>query len=289
MRPANAATRDNLRRRRWRSRLMLTATAVATALILAPLFLILYYVGREGATALNLAFFTQTPKPVGMMGGGMANAIVGTLELLAVAIVVGVPLGLAGGLYVAEFRHERFTTAVRFAADVLNGTPTIVIGLFVYALVVVPMRRFSALAGGLALALILIPVALRGAEEVLRAVPRGYRDAALALGATRWRMMAGVVLPAARVGLVSSALLGVARIAGETAPLLFTAFNNSLWSAYIDQPIASLTVQIYDYAISPYASWHAQAWAGSLTLIAIIVGIGAIARLTFGRRRGGVA
>ncbi|HZT73001.1 MAG TPA: phosphate ABC transporter permease PstA [Terriglobales bacterium] len=289
MTPAPAADRRRLRRRHWRSRFMLALTAAATALILAPLFLILYYVAREGAAALTPAFFLQTPRPVGMPGGGMANAIGGTLELLAIAILAGVPLGLIGGIYVAEFRRERFASGVRFAADVLNGTPTIVVGLFIYAVVVVPMRRFSALAGGLALAVIMIPVVLRAAEEVLRGVPKGYRDAALALGASRWRMVAGVVLPSARVGLVSGALLGVARVAGETAPLLFTAFNNSFWSGYIDQPISSLTVQIYDYAISPYASWHAQAWAASLTLIAIIVGIGAAARLTFARRRKGMA
>lgn len=286
--PAYAARASaGLRARKLRGNVMLTLTAAATAAILLPLFLILYYVARAGATALNGAFFLRAPRPVGMAGGGMGNAVVGTLELLALALVVGIPLGVAGGLYVAEFGRERFATAVRFCADVLNGTPTIVVGLFIYGLVVVPMREFSAVAGALALAIILIPVVLRAAEEVIRLVPPGYRQAALALGASRWQAARTVVLPAARVGLVGGALLGLARIAGETAPLLFTAFNNSHWSGYLNRPIASLTVQIYDYAISPYAAWHAQAWAAALTLIAIIVALGAIARLVVGRPGGG--
>ena len=269
----------NIRFRKIRNQLMLSLTGVCTLVVLLPLFFILYYVFHQGVQALNPSFFTQTPVPPGETGGGMGNAIVGTLELMGMAIVVGIPLGIAGGIYVAEFAHEKFTTVVRFCADVLNGIPTIVTGMFIYTLVVVPMRRFSGLAGGLALAIILIPVVVRTTEEVLRTVPRSYREAAMALGANRWRTTWDVVLRAGRAGLISGALLGIARIAGETAPLLFTAFNNSYWSTRLDQPVASLTVQIYNYATGPYNDWHAQAWAGALTLITLIVGMNLIARI----------
>lgn len=269
----------NLVFRKVRNRVMLTLTGICTLIVLLPLFFILYYVVSHGVRALNAAFFTQLPAPPGEAGGGMGNAILGTLELMAMAMIVGIPLGMAGGVYIAEFATERFTTVVRFCADVLNGIPTIVTGMFIYALVVVPMKRFSAIAGALALAIILIPVVVRTTEEVLRTVPKSYREAALALGANRWRTTWDVVLKAGRAGLISGALLGVARIAGETAPLLFTAFNNAFWPRYIDQPIASLTVQIFDYAIAPYNSWHEQAWAGALTLIAIIISMNLIARI----------
>lgn len=269
----------NIGFRKMRNRVMLTLTGVCTLIILLPLFFILYYVVSHGMRALNFAFFTQLPAPPGETGGGMSNAILGTLELMAMAMIVGIPMGMAGGIYVAEFATERFTTAVRFSADVLNGIPTIVTGMFIYALVVVPMKRFSGIAGALALAIILIPVVLRTTEEVLRTVPKSYREAALALGANRWSTTWDVVLKAGRAGLISGALLGVARIAGETAPLLFTSFNNAFWSTHIDQPTASLTVQIFDYAIAPYDSWHEQAWAGALTLIAIIVSMNLIARV----------
>lgn len=269
----------NLVFRKVRNRVMLTLTGICTVIVLLPLFFILYYVISHGVRALNTAFFTQLPAPPGETGGGMGNAILGTLELMGMAMAVGIPLGMAGGIYIAEFATERFTTVVRFCADVLNGIPTIVTGMFIYALVVVPMRRFSAIAGALALAIILIPVVVRTTEEVLRTVPRSYREAALALGANHWRTTWDVVLKAGRAGLISGALLGVARIAGETAPLLFTSFNNAFWSRYIDQPTASLTVQIFDYAIAPYNSWHAQAWAGAFTLIAIIISMNLIARI----------
>lgn len=269
----------NLIFRKVRNRVMLTLTGVCTLIVLLPLFFILYYVVSHGVRALNVAFFTQLPAPPGESGGGMGNAILGTLELMGMAILVGIPLGMAGGIYIAEFATEHFTTIVRFCADVLNGIPTIVTGMFIYALVVVPMKRFSGIAGALALAIILIPVVVRTTEEVLRTVPRSYREAALALGANRWRTTWDVVLKAGRAGLISGALLGIARIAGETAPLLFTAFNNAFWSTHIDQPTASLTVQIFDYAIAPYNSWHEQAWAGALTLIAIIITMNLIARL----------
>jgi phosphate transport system permease protein len=269
----------NLVFRKVRNRVMLTLTGICTLIVLLPLFFILYYVVSHGVRALNMAFFTQLPAPPGESGGGMGNAILGTLELMAMAMIVGIPLGMAGGIYIAEFATERFTTVVRFCADVLNGIPTIVTGMFIYVLVVVPMKRFSAIAGALALAIILIPVVVRTTEEVLRTVPKSYREAALALGANRWRTTWDVVLKAGRAGLISGALLGVARIAGETAPLLFTSFNNAYWPRYIDQPTASLTVQIFDYAIAPYNSWHEQAWAGALTLIAIIISMNLIARI----------
>lgn len=281
---ALAAGARQLRGRKLRSRILLALTAAATAAVLAPLFLILYYVVARGAAALRPALFLQAPAPVGEAGGGLGNAMVGTLELLVIALAVGIPIGIAGGVYAAEHGRERFSMVVRFAADVLNGIPTIVTGLFIYALVVVSMHSFSALAGGLALAVILIPVMLRATEEVLRSLPRGYRQAGLALGASQRQVTFSVLLPAAKTGLISGGMLALARVAGETAPLLFTAFGNNYWSTRLDRPIASLTVQIYDYALSPYKIWHQQAWAGSLVLIAGIVVAGALARLWAGRR-----
>ena len=265
--------------RRGVNRTMLVLTGVCTAAVLIPLFLILYYVVREGAAGLNAAFFTHLPAPPGESGGGMANAVVGTLELLGMALALGIPLGLAGGIYVSEFGADRFSLAVRFAADALNGIPTIVTGLFVYALVVVPMHTFSGLAGAIALAIIMLPVVLRASDEVLRTVPHSYREAAVALGATRWRVLRDVILRAAKSGLISAGLLGLARVAGETAPLLLTSLNSSQWTTHPRQPMASLTVQIFDYAISPYDDWHRQAWAGALTLIVLIVVVNLIARL----------
>lgn len=270
--------------RRLRSRVMLALTGVFALALTLPLLLLLFYVARQGVAGLTWAFFTHLPAPPGEAGGGLANAIVGSLELLAVALLLGVPLGLAGGIYVSEMASERLVGVVRFAADVLNGIPTIVTGLFVYAGVVVVMGRFSALAGGLALAIVMLPVVLRASDEVLRLVPHTYREAALALGATRWRVVRDIILRAAKGGLVGAALLGVARVAGETAPLLLTALSNSQWSFRLDQPIASLTVQIYNYALAPYDDWHRQAWAGALTLIAIIVLTSAAARAWAGRR-----
>lgn len=257
---------------------MLTLAGVCTLLVLVPLFLVLFYVLREGMAGLNTAFFTRLPAPPGEAGGGMANAIVGTLELLVMAMLVGIPLGLVGGAYVAEMPGEWLATVVRFAADALNGIPTIVTGLFVYTLVVVPMHRFSGVAGGFALGLVMLPVVLRASDEVLHTVPHSYREAAIALGATRWRVLRDIVLRSAKAGLISAGLLGVARVAGETAPLLLTALNSSQWTIRPDQPMASLTVQIFSYAISPYDDWHRQAWAGALTLIAMIMALSLIAR-----------
>ncbi len=279
----------NRKIRKLRNNVMLSLTGVATLLVLLPLALILFYVVKEGVSAISPGFFVHLPEPPDVPGGGMANAIVGTLELLLVAVIVGVPLGIAAGIYVAEHGAEFLTKLVRFSADVLNGTPTIVTGLFIYGLVVLPMRKFSTLAGGLALAIILLPVVLRTTDEVLQTIPRSYREAALALGATRFRVLWDVVLRAARAGIMGGVLLAISRVAGETAPLLFTSFNNSYWSMWLDRPVASLTVQIFNYAIAPYDRWHAQAWAGALTLITMIIVINLGARAWLRWRTGRLA
>jgi phosphate transport system permease protein len=260
--------------------LMWVVAVLATLAALAPLAMVLYYVAAQGLPALNLAFFTHMPKPVGEPGGGMANAIVGSLILIGLASAVGLPIGILGGIYLAEFGNNRFGWAVRFAADVLSGVPSIVIGIFVYAVVVMPMKRFSALAGGAALGVMMIPTVIRTTEELVRLVPVSLREAALSLGATHWRTVFKVVLVAAKGGVITGVLLAVARIAGETAPLLFTAFGNRFWSARLDQPIASLPVQIFTYAIAPYDDWHAQAWAGALVLVALVLILSVAARYT---------
>jgi len=255
----------------------LCGASVVAALV--PLAMILFYVISHGAAALNWDFFTQIPKPVGESGGGMANAIVGTLILIAIAGSIAVPVGVVAGIHLAEYGGTRFAFAVRFAADVLNGVPSIVIGIFAYGLVVLPVHRFSALAGGFALAIMMIPIVTRTTEELLKLVPPGLREGALALGATRTRAMFTVIVPAALPGIVTGILLALARIAGETAPLLFTAFGNRFWSTSLTQPIGSLTVQIFTYAISPYEDWHRQAWAGAFVLVAMILILSILARL----------
>jgi phosphate transport system permease protein len=265
---------------------MWALAVAATIAALTPLVMVLYYVARQGLPALNLAFLTRLPRPVGEAGGGMANAIIGTLVLIGLASAVGLPLGLLGGLYLAEFGRNRFGGGVRFAADVLSGVPSIVIGVFIYAVVVAPMKHFSALAGGAALGVMMIPAVMRTTEELVRLVPMSQREAALALGAARWQTVLKVVLLAARAGVITGVLLAVARIAGETAPLLLTALGNRFWSVSLDQPIASLPVQIYTYAISPYDDWHAQAWAGALVLVGMVVLLSIAARYaTKGRAR----
>jgi len=258
----------------------------ATVAALTPLVMVLYYVARQGLPALNLDLLTRLPKPVGESGGGMANAIIGTLALIGLASAAGLPLGILGGLYLAEFGRNRFGGGVRFAADVLSGVPSIVIGIFIYAVVVAPMKHFSALAGGAALGVMMIPTVMRTTEELVRLVPVSQREAALSLGATHWRTVFKVVLLAARAGVITGVLLAVARIAGETAPLLFTAFGNRFWSVRLDEPIASLPVQIFTYAISPYDDWHAQAWAGALVLVAMVLLLSIAARYA-GRPRSG--
>lgn len=272
MTPANASPQRAAWRRRKNS-LMMGGTVAATVITLAPLFLILGYLLSKGFSSLNLDFFIRMPKPVSEPGGGMANAIVGTFELIAIASLIGVPIGIGAGLYLAEHGRQGIAPAARFAADVLTGIPSIVVGVFAYVVVVRPMGGFSALAGGVALAIIMIPLVARTTEEIVALVPRELREAALALGVSHWRTTLSVVLPTALGGILTGIILAVARVAGETAPLLFTAFGNRFWSTAIGQPIASLTVQVYTYAISPFDDWQRQAWAGALVLTAIVLGL----------------
>jgi phosphate transport system permease protein len=263
------------------------ATALAAGLVVLPLVLILAFLLYQGASALNTEFFTHLPKPVGEPGGGMANAIVGSLILVGLAAGLGLPLGILGGLYLAESRDRRLPWLARFLADVLNGVPSIVIGIFAYGIAVLPLRRFSALAGGFALAVIMLPIVVRTSEELVRLVPASYREAALALGIPEWKVLLRVVLPTARAGIITGAMVAVARVAGETAPLLFTAFGNRFWHQGLDQPIAALPLQIFAYAISPFDDWHRQAWAGALVLIGIVFVVSLAARLaTSGRLTG---
>ncbi len=273
----------NARRRKIISRAFEVLCAAAVLVALVPLAFILFYVITQGFGALNLAFFTQMPKPVGEVGGGMANAIVGTLILIGLAALFAVPIGCICGVHLAEYPRVRFSSLVRFAADVLNGVPSIVIGIFAYAVVVYPVRRFSAIAGGVALGLLMIPMVVRTTEELLRLVPSGLREGALALGATRSRAVFTVIVPAALPGILTGVLVALARVAGETAPLLFTSFNNSYFSTSLSQPIASLTYQVWIYANSPYNDWHRQAWAGAFLLVMIILALSIIARLAVRR------
>jgi len=270
-------------RRKIISRLAEAFCGVAVLLALLPLAMILFYVVKEGVGSLNLAFFIHMPKPVGETGGGMANAIVGTLILMGLAALFAVPVGCIAGVHLSEYPGARFSSAVRFAADVLNGVPSIVIGIFAYGLVVLPVKHFSAIAGGVALGLLMLPIVVRTTEELLRLVPSGLREGALALGATRSRAVFSVILPAALPGILTGILVALARVAGETAPLLFTALNNTYWSTNITQPMASLTVQVFTYAISPYDDLHRQAWAGAFLLVMIILSLSIVARLAVRR------
>jgi len=273
--------------RRGVNAVMACLTALAALLVILPLILILAFLVYQGASAVNLDFFTQLPKPVGEPGGGMANAIVGTLTLIGLASCLGLPLGILGGIYLAESRDRCLPWMIRFLADVLNGVPSIVIGIFAYTIVVLPMRRFSALAGGFALAVIMLPIVLRTTEELVRLVPASLREAALALGIPEWKVILRVVLPTARAGIITGVMVSVARIAGETAPLLFTAFGNRFWHQGLLQPIAALPLQIFAYAIAPYDDWHRQAWAGALVLIMMIFLSSLVARIvTRGRYSG---
>jgi phosphate transport system permease protein len=250
--------------------IMTTLTAACAFFAVSILVLILGYIAWQGVASINLRFLIDTPKPVGE-GGGIGNAMTGTLLLLLIASGIGMPFGIATGIYLAEFGEGRFASIVRFVADTLTGVPSIVVGVFVYTLIVLPMKQFSTLAGGLALALIMIPIVTRTTEEMIRLVPTSLREGALALGAPQWRVTLGVVLPAAASGIATGAMLAIARVSGETAPLLFTAFGSRFFNWRLDQPIASLTVQIYNYAISPYDEWHAQAWAATLVLMTLIL------------------
>jgi phosphate transport system permease protein len=271
----------------WRKGLnivMLTLTGVACFAVVAVLFMILGYLVWNGGKSLNWDFFTQLPKPVGEVGGGMANAIVGSLKLLGLAAVIGLPIGLMAGVYLAEFGGSVFSFVTRYTTDLLNGVPSIVIGIFAYTLLVLPVKHFSAMAGGVALGVMVVPITVRATEEFLRAVPKSMREGAMALGASKWRTIATVILPAASGGIVTGMLLSLARVAGETAPLLFTAFSNRFWSPGLNQPIASLPVMIYTYAIAPYDDWHRQAWAAGLVLLAMVLVANLGCRLVLNRR-----
>lgn len=265
----------------------LGACALATLVVVLPLLLIVGHLLARGLPALRPGFFVHLPKPVGEPGGGMANAIFGTLLVVGLGALFAVPAGVAAGLWLAEYGRGRVATIVRTTADVLSGVPSIVVGVAAYGLIVVPMGRFSALAGGAALALLMLPTIVRSTEEVVRLVPRSYREAALALGAPRWRVVQQVVLPAAGAGVTTAILLAIARASGETAPLLFTALGNRFWSASLDRPIATLPVMIYDYARAPYDDWNRQAWTGALVLIVLVALVSGALRLVTARMRRG--
>ena len=270
----------------WRKSLnyvMLSLTGIAARGVDSILFFILGYLIWNGGKSLNWSFFTQLPKPVGETGGGMANAIVGSLKLLMLAALMGLPVGLLTGVYLAEFGGKTFSFVVRYTTDLLNGVPSIVIGIFAYSLVVLPVKHFSALAGGVALGIMVIPITVRSTEEFLRAVPGSLREGAMALGASKWKTIVTVVLPAASGGILTGMLLALARVAGETAPLLFTAFGNRFWSPGFEQPTASLPVMIYTYAIAPYDDWHRQAWAAGLVLLGLVLVANLGARLLLNR------
>jgi phosphate transport system permease protein len=272
----------------WRAtlnKIVLGACILAAGLVVLPLVLIVGYLIANGFAGLNLAFFTHMPKPVGEAGGGMANAIVGTLLVVGVAAAMALPLGIAAGVYLAEYGRGRFALLVRYTTDVLSGVPSIVVGVVAYGLVVIPMGRFSGFAGSVALTILMLPPIIRATEEMVRLVPQSYRQAALALGAPRWKTTQQIVLPAARAGIVTASMLAVARAAGETAPLLFTALGNRFWSLSMDQPIATLPVFIYDYARAPYTDWNRQAWTGALVLVLLVTLISLVLRLTVRRVR----
>jgi phosphate transport system permease protein len=273
-------------RRKLVSSLFVGFCALSVLLALIPLGFVLFYVVSEGIQALNVDFFTQMPKPVGETGGGMANAIAGTLIVTGIGSLFAIPVGMMSGIYMSEYAGTRFASLVRFAADTLNGVPSIVIGVFIYGLAVLPFKQFSALAGGLALGVMMIPIIARTTEELLLLVPGTMREGALALGATRSRAVFSVVVPSALPGIVTGIMLALARIAGETAPLLFTALNNRFFSTNLRQPISTLTVQVYNYASSPYKDWHRQAWAGALVLVAIVLVCSLLARFATRRLEG---
>lgn len=272
------ATSAVQRRRRAFSSAMLGLTGIASFLVVVPLLMIFYHLVSSGAGALNLDFFLRLPAPVGETGGGMSNAFLGTFLLVLNAGLLGIPVAIAAGVFLAEEGSTRFGRLVRFVADVMNGIPSIVVGIFVWAWVVVGMGRFSLLAGSVALAVMLIPMVARTTEEMVRLVPKELRQGGRALGFTRWRTTFGIILPAARSGILTGVLVALARISGETAPLLFTAFGNPFWEWRLNEPVSSLPLLIYQYAISPYDDWHRQAWAASLVLICLVLFVSLIAR-----------
>jgi phosphate transport system permease protein len=287
MSAAAATARLNLSispRRRLVNSMMLSFTGLCTLLTVSVLFFILGYLFYHGLTALSWSFFTQLPKPTGETGGGMANAIVGSAKILLLATVIGVPIGFLAGVYLSEYSGRAFAFLVRYVTDLLNGVPSIVIGIFAYAMIVKPMKHFSTLAGGIALGIMMIPIAVRTTEEFLRSVPVSMREGAMALGANKATAIFTVVVPAAMQGLTSGMMLNLARVAGETAPLLFTALGNMYWSQGWSQPTASLPVMIYQYAVSPYEDYHQQAWAAGFVLLMLVLSINVTARMVIARR-----
>lgn len=270
----------------WRkaiSTAMLSLTGLCALITVAALFVILGFLVWNGASSLRWSFFTNLPAPVGETGGGIANAIVGSAKLLALSVLVGVPIGLVGAIYLAEYAGLTMSFVVRYAADLLNGVPSIVVGIFAYAVVVLPMGHFSAYAGGFALGVMMVPIILRSCEEFLKSVPRSLREGAMALGASKWKTIVTVVVPAAAGGIMTAILLSVARVAGETAPLLFTALGNQFWSHGLSEPTSSLPVVIYTYAISAYDDWHRQAWAAGLILLTLVLVTNLLTRLLLSR------
>jgi phosphate transport system permease protein len=280
----NIRRSDNHTWRKLKSALASVIAFISAVLVITPLGLVFFHLLVNGASSVNWDFFTKLPAPVGAVGGGMVNAIVGSLQLLALAGLMGIPVGVLGGVYLAEYGSARINSVLRFLADVLNGVPSITWGIVVYGLVVLRFKGFSAYAGGLALGLIMIPLILRTTEEVILLVPNGYREASLALGVSRWKTIVHIVMKTASKGIITGILLALARVGGETAPLLFTAFGNRFWNHSLNQPIAALPLQIFTYAISPYDDWHRQAWAGALVLVTGIFCVNVLVRvLTRGR------
>lgn len=279
---------DSMKARRLANNLMFGATALALAVSLSVLFIILGYMAYKGASSLSASFLVNLPKPVGQPGGGIAHAILGSFKIVGLASFIGIPVGIFGGIYLAEYAKGRMGAFIRYCADVLNGVPSIVTGIFAYTLVVLPMHHFSALAGSLALAFIMIPLILRNTEDFIRLVPGTIREAALALGVPRWKTVIRVVLPTAARGILTGAILAVSRIAGETAPLIFTAFGNNFWDKGIMAPMASLPMVIFNYAISPYDDWHRQAWAAGTVLLLVVLAGNIVARVALKAPKGAV-
>ncbi|HKV28609.1 MAG TPA: phosphate ABC transporter permease PstA [Candidatus Acidoferrales bacterium] len=270
--------------RKFFNAFMFGLTALFAAATVSVLFVILGYLVYHGGQNINWNFFTKLPTPVGERGGGMANAVVGSAKLLLIALLLGVPIGVLTGVYLAEFGGKTTSFFIRYTTDLLNGVPSIVIGIFAYTIVVLPMRHFSTLAGGFALGVMMIPITVRSTEQFLKAVPNPLREGAMALGASKWKTTLTVVVPAAGSGIITGIMLALARVAGETAPLLFTAFSNRYWSAGWNEPIASLPVMIYTYAIGPYADWHEQAWSAGLVLLALVLMVNVGTRLVLARK-----
>jgi phosphate transport system permease protein len=275
--------KSRYRRKLW-DKSMIYVLSLCAFFVLTALFLILNHLISHGLSSVNVDFFTHLPKPVGEKGGGMANAIVGTGELLILAILVGVPIGLGAGIYLSEYAHHRFAQTVRFVVDVMNGIPSIVFGIFAYIIAVLPFKTFSVLSGGFALGIMMIPMITRTSESFIKMVPLQLREAGLALGAPQWRVIVDIVLPSSVGGIMTGIMVALARVAGETAPLIFTAFGNRFWNHNLMQPIAALPLQIFSYAISPYEDWHRQAWAGAVVLILIVFIINLLAQYFVARQ-----